>query len=113
MIGIAGPPDPRFAKELGAGVLLRLVMTVLSSRVRRKARRRKVSYEFLFMRGNGGQLKEISALVDAGAIRPVVGGVFPFDQAPQAVVAAGAGGGRGKVIIDNDLGTSHSTVAES
>lgn len=47
VVGIAGPPDPRFAKELGASAPLRLAMTVLSNRIRRKARRRKVSYEFL------------------------------------------------------------------
>lgn len=102
VIGIAGPPDPRFAKELGASAPLQLAMTVLSSRIRRKARRRNVSYEFLFMRADGGQLEKISALVDSGAIRPVVGQVFPFDHTPQAVSAAGAGGGRGKVVIDNN-----------
>jgi NADPH:quinone reductase-like Zn-dependent oxidoreductase len=59
-----------------------------------------VSYEFLFMRADGGQLRKISSLVDAGVIRPVVGQVFPFDQTPQAVSAAG--GGRGKVVIDNE-----------
>jgi NADPH:quinone reductase-like Zn-dependent oxidoreductase len=36
VIGIAGPPDPRFASELGASAPLRLAMTVLSSRIRRK-----------------------------------------------------------------------------
>ena len=105
VIGIAGPPDPRFAKELGASAPLRLAMTVLSSRIRRKARRRNVSYEFLFMRADGGQLQKISSLVDTGAIRPVVGQVIPFDQTPQAVSAAGAGGGRGKVVIDNERRT--------
>lgn len=105
VIGIAGPPDPRFAKEIGASAPLRLAMTVLSSRIRRQARRRNVSYEFLFMRADGGQLQEISSLVDAGAIRPVVGQVFPVDQTRQAVSAAGAGGGRGKVVVDNELPT--------
>lgn len=113
VIGIAGPPDPRFAKELGASAPLRLAMTILSSRIRRKARRRNVSYEFLFMRADGGQLQKISSLVDAGAIRPVVGQVFPFDQAPHAVSATGTGGGRGKVVIDNELGTSQRNEQES
>jgi alcohol dehydrogenase len=72
-----------------------------------------VGYEFLFMRADGGQLQEISSLVDAGIIRPVVGQVFPVDQTRQAVSAAGAGGGRGKVVVDNELPTIQAKGEES
>jgi len=103
-IGIAGPPDPAFARELGANPVLRLVMTALSSRIRRQARRLGVTYEFLFMRASGDQLRQITALVDSGALRPVVGRVFDFDQTTQAVqslaVQSMEGGGiRGKAVI--------------
>jgi NADPH:quinone reductase-like Zn-dependent oxidoreductase len=98
-IGIAGPPDAAFARELGASSLLRLVMTALSSGVRRRARRLGVQYEFLFMRSSGDQLRQISALVDSGAVRPVVGRVFDFDQTVQAVQSLEKGGIRGKTVI--------------
>lgn len=98
-IGIAGPPDPAFARELGANSLLRLAMAALSSGIRRKARRLGVEYEFLFMRASGEQLRQISALVDSGALRPVVGRVFDFDQTVQAVRSLEKGGIRGKAVI--------------
>ena len=98
-IGIAGPPDAAFARELGANAVIRLVTTVLSSGIRRKARRLGVTYEFLFMRASGDQLRQISALVDSGAVRPVVGRVFDFDQTVQAVQSLNKGGVRGKAVI--------------
>jgi NADPH:quinone reductase-like Zn-dependent oxidoreductase len=100
-IGIAGPPDADFAREIGASSVLRLVMTVLSSRVRRQARRLGVTYEFLFMRASGAQLRQIAALVDDGALRPVVGRVFDFDQTVQAVQSLEKGGIRGKTVISS------------
>ncbi|HEY8752285.1 MAG TPA: zinc-binding dehydrogenase, partial [Arthrobacter sp.] len=58
-----------------------------------------VSYEFLFMRASGDQLRQISALVDAGALRPIVGKVFTFGQAPEALQSLAAGGFRGKAVL--------------
>src|SRR6476661_5353377 len=43
LIGIAGPPDPKFAKEIGSSWFLKLVMRILSYRIRRKARHRHVT----------------------------------------------------------------------
>ncbi|WP_063129175.1 NADP-dependent oxidoreductase [Nocardia fusca] len=108
-IGIAGPPDPAFARELGANPVLRLAITGLSSSIRRRARRLGVSYEFLFMRASGDQLRRIARLVDDGALRPVVGRVFPFDQTPQALEALSKGGIRGKAVI-SDTGPVASTT---
>ncbi|WP_457253956.1 NADP-dependent oxidoreductase [Pedococcus sp. P5_B7] len=101
VIGIAGPPDSAFARELGANPLLRLVMTALSSGVRRQARHLGVTYEFLFMRASGDQLRQITDLVDAGAVRPVVGRVFDFDHTVQAVQSLGKGRIRGKALISH------------
>ena len=98
VIGIAGPPDPAFARATGANPLLRLAVTALSAGVRRRARALGVGYEFLFMRASGDQLREIARLVDEGAVRPVVGRVVPFAEIPQALAALGRGGLRGKVV---------------
>jgi NADPH:quinone reductase-like Zn-dependent oxidoreductase len=84
-IGISGPPDPAFAHEIDASLMLRLAMTALSRGIRRKARRLGVSYDFLFMRASGDQIAKIAALVDAAAIRPVIGRIVPFDQTPEAL----------------------------
>ncbi len=78
LISISGPPDPDFAREIGLSWVLKLVMQVLSFRIRKKAKRHHVDYSFLFMRASGDQLREITSLIDSGIIRPVVDRVFPF-----------------------------------
>ena len=98
-IGISGPPDPAFACKSGLNPVLRLAITMLSSKVRRQARKLGVSYEFLFMHASGDQLRTISALVDDGVLRPVVGKVFDFDHIPQALESLAKGGTRGKAVI--------------
>lgn len=98
-IGIAGPPDPAFAREVGLNPVLRLAIAGISGKIRRRAKRLGVTYEFLFMRASGDQLREITALVDSGALRPVVGRVVDFDQTAQAVHSLERGGIRGKAVV--------------
>ncbi len=99
LIGIAGPPDPEFAKEIESSWFVKLVMRILSYRIRRKARRHHVTYSFLFMRASGDQLREIAALIDSGAIRPVVDRVFPFESTKEAVAYVEKGRAKGKVVV--------------
>jgi NADPH:quinone reductase-like Zn-dependent oxidoreductase len=99
LISISGPPDPDFAKELGLSWILRQVMRVLSYRIRRKAKRRRVSYSFLFMRANGDQLSEITSLIDARIIRPVVDRTFPFESTDEAMAYVENGRAKGKVVV--------------
>jgi NADPH:quinone reductase-like Zn-dependent oxidoreductase len=63
LISLSGPPDPDFAKDIGSTWILRLVMRLLSYRIRQKAKRHQVSYSFLFMRASGDQLREIASLI--------------------------------------------------
>ncbi|MDR6685716.1 alcohol dehydrogenase [Arthrobacter sp. 1088] len=100
-IGISGPPDPGFAQELGANAVMKGAVALTSAGIRRKARRLGVTYEFLFMRANGSQLREIAALIDAGEIRPVVGRVVPFDQTPEVLAELDKGGVRGKTVVSH------------
>ncbi len=53
------------------------------------------------MRANGDQLRQITALIDNGSLRPVVGRVFPFDQTIEALQGLEKGGIRGKAVISN------------
>jgi NADPH:quinone reductase-like Zn-dependent oxidoreductase len=98
-IGIAGPPDPDFARKQGLPPPLRLVMALLSSKTRRAARRQGVRYSFLFMRASGAQLGEITKVIDSGVLRPIVDRTYPFDQAPQALAHVEGGRSKGKVVI--------------
>jgi len=99
LISISGPPDPEFAKDMGASWIVRQVMRLLSYRIRKKARRHGVNYSFLFMRASGDQLREIGSLIESGAIRPVVDRVFPFESTKEAMVYVEKGRAKGKVVV--------------
>ncbi len=98
-IGIAGPPDPDFARQLDRRLLLLPVMSLLSFKTRRAARRLDVRYSFLFMRTSGTQLDEITKLIDSGVLRPIVDRTYPFDEARQALAHVEGGRSKGKVVI--------------
>jgi NADPH:quinone reductase-like Zn-dependent oxidoreductase len=99
LISISGPPDPQFGRDIGASWFLGLVVRLLSARTRRAAKRLGVDYSFLFMKANGNQLREITRLIDAGSIRPVVDRVFPFEATQEALAYVEAGRAKGKVVI--------------
>lgn len=99
LISISGPPDPAFFREQGLNWALRLALRPLSAGVRRKAKARDVSYSFLFMRADGEQLGRITALVEAGVLRPVVDRVFPFEALNDALAYLDTGRAKGKVVV--------------
>ncbi len=100
-IGLSGPPDPAFARQAGLNPALRMAITGISHGIRGKARKLGVTYEFLFMRASGEQLREITRLVDEGSLRPVVDQVLPFDQTVEGLAALRKGGIRGKAVISS------------
>jgi alcohol dehydrogenase len=99
LISISGPPDPEFAREIGASWIMRLAMRLLSYRIRRKSRRRHVRYSFLFSLASGDQLREIGSLIDSGVMRPVVDRVFPFESTKEAMAYVETGRAKGKVVV--------------
>jgi NADPH:quinone reductase-like Zn-dependent oxidoreductase len=101
-ISMTGPPDPGFAKQLGAPKFIGVVMGLLSRKVQKQARKLGVSYSFLFMQANGAQLRELATLYDAGHLRPIIDKTFPFDQTLDALAYAEQGRANGKVVITFD-----------
>src|SRR5439155_7070227 len=99
LISISGPPDAAFARSIGAAWVLKTIMGALSYGIRAKAQRRHARYSFLFMRADGGQLSEITALIDNGTIRPVVDRVFPFASTKEAMAYVEGGRAKGKVVV--------------
>ncbi|WP_250625958.1 NADP-dependent oxidoreductase [Pinirhizobacter soli] len=100
LISISGPPDPTFAKGIRAPWFVRLIVRLLSAKVRKEAIRRDLKYTFLFMRASGQQLRELTKLVENGAIRPVIDKVFSFDQTNQALAYVETGRAKGKVVVE-------------
>ncbi len=99
LISISGPPDPVFAQEKGLSGFLKIVMTLLSFSARKQAKRLNVNYSFLFMRASGKQLSEITSLIDAGVVRPVIDKVYPFNATNDALAYVESGRARGKVVV--------------
>ncbi|MCM2462653.1 NADP-dependent oxidoreductase [Pseudomonas sp. CG7] len=100
LISISGPPSPQFAQAQGFSWPLRLIMGLLSSGIRRKARRKGVNYAFVFMRASGAQLREISTLVESGSLKPVIDRAFPFEVTADALSYVEQGRAKGKVVIN-------------
>ena len=98
-ISISGPPDIDYASEHRFNWLLKNVMRLLSFKIKKLAKKLHVHYSFLFMKPDGRQLGEITALVEAGIIQPVVDKVFPFAETNEAMSYVEAGRTKGKVIV--------------
>jgi NADPH:quinone reductase-like Zn-dependent oxidoreductase len=102
-IGVAGPPDSGFAKQLGAPKPFQFVMSFLSRKVRKAAKKVGVRYSFFFMRANGSQLGKLAALYDAGDLRPVLDSTFAFERTLDALTYVESGKVRaGKVVVTLD-----------
>ena len=99
LISLTGPPTAELAKKLGLAWYIQLIMNFLSLSVRRKAKKLNVNFRFLFMRAEGKQLSEITSLIEAGKIRPVIDKVFPFEQTNEAMSYVETGRAKGKVIV--------------
>ena len=102
-IGVTGPPDAGFAQQLGAPKPFEFVLSFLSRKVRKAARKLGVRYEFFFMHASGAQLRELAALYDAGHLRPIIDSTFSFDDTLEALAYVESGKAKaGKVIVTLD-----------
>ena len=78
---------------------LKQVLRLLSFGIRQKAKQSNVEYTFVFMRADGVQLREITSLIESGAIRPVVDKIFPFADTHKALAYVDSGRAKGKVVV--------------
>src|SRR5439155_10158678 len=72
-------PSPAFARASGLNPIIVFAIRVLSRKATAAAREHNARYEYLFVRADGEQLKEITRLVESGAIKLVVDRVFPLE----------------------------------
>ncbi|MCD9574189.1 NADP-dependent oxidoreductase [Flavobacterium soyae] len=99
LISITGPPTPDFAKEIGTPWFIKIILSLVSSGIRKKARNKNVEYSFLFMKADGQQLSKITALIEADIIKPVIDKIFPFDKTNEALSYVESGRAKGKVVV--------------
>ncbi|MGY6257480.1 NADP-dependent oxidoreductase [Paraburkholderia caledonica] len=99
IVSLIGPLDAAFARARRLNFILRLVFGLMSRKIKRLAKKRDVTYSFLFMRPDGAQLCEIGELLKSEQLRPVIDKVFPFEQAKEALEYLAQGRAKGKVVV--------------
>lgn len=99
IISISGPPDRAFAEAIKANWLLKFIIPLLSWSIRNKAKKRDITYSFLFMQPNGSQLSQIAELVEAGKIKAIIDKEYPFSQMNEALQYVNTGRTKGKVVL--------------
>lgn len=72
VVSLIGPLDAAFARARRLNFFLRFVFGLMSRKIMRLARKRDVTYSFLFVRSDGAQLAEIGGLLESEHIRPVI-----------------------------------------
>jgi len=99
LISLVGPPTPEFAASIGLPWHLKFITKLLSFGIKKLAKKLETTFVFLFMRAEGRQLGQITQLIEAGVIKPVIDKIFPFQQTNEALSYVETGRSRGKVVV--------------
>jgi alcohol dehydrogenase len=99
VVSLSGPPDRDFARRIGAGPVVRLAIWLMGRRVYAASAKAGAGYDWSMTESDGDQLADVAALVEAGAIVPVIDRAFEFEQLPEALSYLETGRARGKVVL--------------
>jgi alcohol dehydrogenase len=101
VVSVAALPEPKTAlHDLDRGLGLAALFWVISLPLRTLAWLKGARYRFLFMHPSGSELAELGAMVEAGALRPVIDRTFPFDEIDKAFAYLESGRAKGKVVVE-------------
>lgn len=99
VVSLVGPPDAAFARKRGMNIVMQWLFGLISSKIKRRAKKRHIEYAFMFVHPDGQQLTDIAGILDAGHIKPVIDQVFSFDQTLNALAYLESGRAKGKVVV--------------
>ena len=99
VVSIGSTPSAAFAQSWGLNPFIVLAIRIMSRKATAAARAHHARYEYVFMRADGEQLREITRLVESGAIKPLIDKVFPLEHVPDALAYSASGRATGKVVI--------------
>ena len=99
LISISGPPDPAFAREIGARGSSSWSCAPAARRPAEERSASRWTTRSSSCAANGTQLAEITSLIDTGIIRPILDKVFPFASTAEAIAYLESGRAKGKVVV--------------
>lgn len=99
VISIAGAIDDESAKELGLNGFIRFLLRLKNKKITKQANSKSAYYKFIFMTPNGNQLNDITSLVEAEKVKPIIDKIFPFSETIDALVYQKSGRAKGKIVI--------------
>lgn len=100
LVSLRGLPNLAFARRHRMPAARRLLFALAGAKYDLAAKRQGKSYRFLFVRADGAQLKRVTELVEAHAIRPQTDPrVFSLEQANDALRLVANGPTDGKVLL--------------
>ncbi len=99
VVSIGGTPSAAFARSWGLNPIIVLAIRMMSRKATAAARRHNARYEYLFMRADGEQLREITRLVEGGVIKPLVDKVFPLERVRDVLAYSESGRATRTVVV--------------
>jgi NADPH:quinone reductase-like Zn-dependent oxidoreductase len=90
---IVGPPDEETAKQMG------MTDYTLPEKLAQLIEKKSATYKLTWMQPNAAQLQTVATMVDAGAIKPIIDLIYPFEDGVSAYEYLAEGSAKGKVII--------------
>ncbi len=99
IVSLVGPLDAAFARTRKLNFILAFVFWLMSRKIIHLARKRGISYSFLFVHPDGDLLRHIGKLLEQEHIKPVIDKVYPFEQGKEALDYLAQGRARGKVVV--------------
>ena len=90
---LVGPPDEKTAKEMG------ITDYKLPEQLAKLIKDKTAVYKLTWMHPSGEQLDAICAMVEEGAIKPIVDLIYAFEDGVDAYEYLATGKAKGKVII--------------
>jgi len=76
-----------------------MMVSIVQSPDAKLARKVQANTGFVFVKPNGKELAEITKLLEAGKLKPVIDKIYPFDQIKDAHTYSETGHAKGKIII--------------
>lgn len=100
VVSLKAGPNKAFAERNGIGGLKKAIFSVAGKKLDKAAKKQGKKYRFLFVRADGGQLREVMRIAEESGFMPAVNShEFVLSQVEDALRLANEGPSNGKVLI--------------